>query len=88
MAKGDGPSESVMFVSEEVAALRADLKIMKREKVATQAELARVQLENRKHGMRLRRERSWGTSFDRQGGDQLIDEELLFRLWAPCGHVG
>ena len=25
VAKGDGPSESVMFVSEKVAALRADL---------------------------------------------------------------
>ena len=86
MAKGDGPNESVMFVSEEVAALRADLETMKREKEATQAELARVQLEkeasdaeNREHGMRFRRERSLGTS---------IVEELLFRLWAPCGHVG
>ena len=61
---------------EEVAALRADLETMKREKEAAQAELARVQLEkeasdaeNREHGMRFRRERSWGTSFDRQGGD-------------------
>ena len=38
MAKGDGPSESVMLVSEEVAALRADLETMKREKEATQAD--------------------------------------------------
>ena len=29
---GDGPSESVMSVSEKVAALRADLETMKREK--------------------------------------------------------
>ena len=32
VAKGDGPSESVMFVSEKVATLRADLETMKREK--------------------------------------------------------
>ena len=44
MAKGDGSSESVMFVSEEVSALRADLETMKRGKEATQAVLARVQL--------------------------------------------
>ena len=71
-------SVGIMSVSEEeeVAALRADLETMKREKEAAQAELARVQLEkeasdaeNREHGMRFRRERSWGTSFDRQGGD-------------------
>ena len=84
-----------MSVSEGVA-LRAALETMKREKEATQAELARVRLEkeasdaeNWEHGMRLRRERSWGTSFDRQAVIiQLIDEELLCRLWAPCGHVG
>ena len=81
MAKGDGPSESVMSVSEEIAALRADLERMKKEK----------ELQQRKWETefeRLRRERSWGTSFDRQGGgNQLIVEELLFRLWVPCGHV-
>ena len=31
MAKGDGPSESVMSVSEEIAALRADLERVQRE---------------------------------------------------------
>ena len=78
MGLGQQTSVGIMSVSEEeeVAALRADLETMKREKEAAQAELARVQLEkeasdaeNREHGMRFRRERSWGTSFDRQGGD-------------------
>ena len=78
MGLGQQTSVGIMSVSEEeeVAALRADLETMKREKEATQAELARVQLEkeasdaeNREHEMRFRRERSWGTSFDRQGGD-------------------
>ena len=69
-----------MSVSEEVAALRADLETMKREKEATQAELARVQLEkeasdaeNREHGMRFRRDRSLGTSFGEQGGGGSAD---------------
>ena len=70
-----------MSVSEEeVAALRADLETMKREKEAAQAELARVQLEkeasdaeNREHGMRFRRERSLGTSFGEQGGGSSAD---------------
>ena len=78
MGLGQQTSVGIMSVSEEeeVAALRADLETMKREKEAAQAKLARVQLEkeasdaeNREHGMRFRRERSWGTSFDRQGGD-------------------
>ena len=78
MGLGQQTSVGIMSVSEEeeVAALRADLETMKRGKEAAQAELARVQLEkeasdaeNREHGMRFRRERSWGTSFDRQGGD-------------------
>ena len=78
MGLGQQTSVGIMSVSEEeeVAALRADLETMKREKEAAQAELARVQLEkeasdaeNREHWMRFRRERSWGTSFDRQGGD-------------------
>ena len=78
MGLGQQTSVGIMSVleEEEVAALRADLETMKREKEAAQAELARLQLEkeasdaeNREHGMRFRRERSWGTSFDRQGGD-------------------
>ena len=69
-----------MSVSEEVAALRADLETMKREKETTQAELDRVQLEkeasdaeNREHGMRFRRERSLGTSFGERGGGGSAD---------------
>ena len=83
MAKGDGPSESVMFVSEKVAASRADLETMKREKEeveALRADLERMEkekeLQKRKWETefeRLRRERSWGTSFDRQGGDNSAD---------------
>ena len=61
---------------EDVAALRADLERVQREKEATQAELDRVQLEkeasdaeNREYGMKFRRERSLGTSFgERRGG--------------------
>ena len=88
MAKGDGPSESVMFVSEKVAALRADLETMKREKEEVTA--LRAELEKAKNNLarirregettkqknkfeRLRRERSWGTSFDRQVGDNSAD---------------
>ena len=83
-----------MSVSEDVAALRADLEkvqreketeqrekeTIKREKEATQAELDRVQLEkeasdaeNREYGMRFRRERSLGTSFDGLGGGSSSD---------------
>ena len=69
-----------MSVSEEVAALRADLETMKRGKEDTQAELASVQLEkeasdaeNREHGMRFWRERSLGTSFGEQGGGSSAD---------------
>ena len=88
VAKGDGPSESVMFVSEKVAALRADLETMKREKeevTALRAELERAKknlarirregetMKQRKEFERLRRERSWGTCFDRQVGDNSAD---------------
>ena len=76
-----------MSVSEEVAALRADLEKVqreketeKREKEATQAELDRVQLEkeasdveNREYGMRVLRERSLGTSFGERGGSGSAD---------------
>ena len=66
MAKGDGPSESSMSVSEEIAALRADLERMEKKN----------ELQERKWETefeRLRRERSWGTSSDRQGGDNSAD---------------
>ena len=66
MVKGDGPSESSMSVSEEIAALRADLERMEKEK-----ELQKRKWETEFE--RLRRERSWGISFDRQGGDNSAD---------------
>ena len=61
-----------MFVSdEEVTALRAELERAKKD-------LARIRREGetmkqKKEYERLRRERSWGTSFDRQGGDSSAD---------------
>ena len=82
MGLGQQTSVGIMSVleEEEVAALRADLETMKREKEAAQAELARVQLEkeasdaeNREHGMKFRRERSLGTSFGEQGGGSSAD---------------
>ena len=60
---------------EDVAALRADLERVQREKETTRADLERVQREkeagNREYEAkldRLRRERSVGTSFDGLGG--------------------
>ena len=55
-----------MSVSEEIAALKADLERMKKEK-----ELQKRKWETEFE--RLRRERSWGTSFDRQGGGNSAD---------------
>ena len=55
-----------MVVSdEEVAALRAELEKAKREIGAIKAKTRECETEFE----RLRRERSWGTSFDRQSGD-------------------
>ena len=70
-----------MALSEEdVAALRADLERAQREKEATRADLERVQREkearkreNEAKLERLRRERSLGTSFDGQAGDNSVD---------------
>ena len=65
-------SEGIMFVSDEkVAALRAEVERAKKD-------LARIRREGeamkqKKEYERLRRERSWGTSFDRQGGDNSAD---------------
>ena len=59
MAKGDGPSESVMSVSEEIAALRADLETIQRE-----SEIAlRVNLERMKKEKELQK-RKWETEFE------------------------
>ena len=62
-----------MFVSdEEVTALRAEVERAKKD-------LARIRREGeamkqKKEYERLRRGRSWGTSFDRQGGDNSADQ--------------
>ena len=81
VAKGDRPSESVMSVSEEIAALRADLERVQREsETALRVNLERMKKEKELQKWkwetefeRLRRERSWGTSFDRQGGGNSAD---------------
>ena len=70
-----------MSVSEEIAALRADLERVQREReTALRVNLERMikekELQKRKWETefeRLRRERSWGTSFDRQGGGNSAD---------------
>ena len=63
-------NEGIMVVSdEEVAALRAKLEKAKREVGAIQAKTRECETKFE----RLRRERSWGTSFDRQGGGNLAD---------------
>ena len=60
MAKGDGLSESVMSVSEEIATLRADL-----ERVQRESETAlRVNLERMKKEKELQK-RKWETEFER-----------------------
>ena len=79
VAKGDGPSEGIMFVSdEEVAALRAEVERAKKDlaRIRREGEAMKQEKEamrQKKEYERLRRERSWGTSFDRQGGDNLAD---------------
>ena len=63
-------SEGIMVVlDEEVAALRAKLEKAKREVEAIQAKTRECETEFE----RLRRERSWGTSFDRQGDGNSAD---------------
>ena len=86
-----------MSVSEEIAALRADLERVQREsETALRVNLERMkkekELQKRKWETefeRLRRERSSGAhpSTGKAVVIQLIVEELLFRLWVPCGHV-
>ena len=65
---------------ERETALRADLERMQQKQEAAQAELDRVQREkeagdaaNREYGMKFRRERSVGTSFDERGGGGSAD---------------
>ena len=63
-------SEGIMVVSDkEVAPLRAKLEKAKREVEAIQAKTRECETEFE----RLRRERSWGTSFDKQGGGNSAD---------------
>ena len=61
-----------MFVSdEEVTALRAEAERAKNDLVRIRRE--GEAMKQKKEYERLRRERSWGTSFDRQGGDNSAD---------------
>ena len=61
-----------MFVSdEEVTALRAELERAKKD--LTRIRREGETMKQKKEYERLRRERSWGTSFDRQGGDNSAD---------------
>ena len=70
-----------MSVLEEIAALRADLERVQREsETALRVNLERMkkkkELQKRKcetEFEKLRRERSWGTSFDKQGGGNSAD---------------
>ena len=86
-----------MVLSEEdVAALRADLERVQREKEATRADLERVQREKEaKNGNMRRNWRGFGgkgrwayPSTGKVAVIHLIVEEPLHRLWVPCGHVG
>ena len=68
-----------MFVSdEEVAALRAEVERAKKDLARTRRKGEAMKQEKeamkqKKEYERLWRERSWGTSFDRQGGDNSAD---------------
>ena len=65
-----------MSVSEEVVALRADLERVQKEKETIRCETDVLKAKTRECETkieRLRRERSWGTSFDRQGGGNSAD---------------
>ena len=80
----------------EIAQLREDFTSMLRVEEAANKRMreaaAKREAANRESEAKLersRKERSLGTPFAGQGGGmQLIVEELLFWLWAPCGHVG
>ena len=83
---------------EDVATLRADLERVKRKKEARRADLERVQREKGAAEAAIgNMRRSW-RGFGKKGRwahlstgkvvvVQLIVEELLLRLWVPCGHV-
>ena len=70
---------SIMSVSEEVVALRADLERVQKEKETIRWETDVLKAKTRECETeieRLRRERSWGTSFDRQGGGNSADRRV------------
>ena len=77
---------------EDLTSMReeAEVKREKREEAAEREATANRESEAKLE--RSRKERSLGTSFAGQGDKvvvmQLVVEKLLFRLWAPCGHVG
>ena len=85
-----------MSVSEEIAALRADLEMVQREsETALRVNLERMKKEKELQNGNGRRS-SRGSGENGRGAHpstgkavviQLIVEELLFRLWVPCGHV-
>ena len=69
-------SVGIMSVSKEVAALRADLERVQKERETIRWEMDVLKAKARECETeieRLRRERSWGTSFDRQGGGNSAD---------------
>ena len=69
-------SVGIMSVSKEVVALRADLERVQKEKETIRWEADVLKAKTRECETeieRLRRERSWGTSFDRQGGGNSAD---------------
>ena len=85
-----------MSVSEEIAALRADLERVQREsETALRDDLERMKRKkNYKNGNGRRSSRGFGEngrgahpSTGKAVVIQLIVEELLIRLWVPCGHV-
>ena len=80
MAKGDGPSESVMFVSEEVAALRAEKKTIRRE-----TDVLKAKLEEAKRQLK----RSKSETVDRpmlprlEGPEQSVPTKVALAAEAP-----
>ena len=63
--------EEVAALIVEVERVKKNLVRIRREKEAMKQE--RDAMKQEKEHERLRRERSWGTSFDRQGGDNSAD---------------
>ena len=79
-----------MSVSEEIAALRADLERVQREsETALRVNLEKMQRRMRQSLRGFGGKGRWAhPSTSKVVAAQLIVGELLLRLWAPCGHVG